>query len=265
MRYKTRQFVFHRTYEMASLVEACVSNSSSFMEIDWENPDVLKCVSEFSKTSLLHYYIYAMVSVEERRDLLKNDDIYEDSEEERENVEAALRAYSIDHLPYSEFLSTSAGDTVEDFPFRQWFRSQEDKFELLWEKITDEVFHLLFANRAFLLQFNQSLADYLKSGEVNLPAEHLDEKGVIKRQPYSPTWVKKAIYYRDQGRCVLCQRDLTGLLSTDQRIHYDHIVPINLWGTNDPCNLQLLCEDCNLRKSGTSAKTATRYHPWWDY
>jgi hypothetical protein len=146
-----------------------------------------------------------------------------------------------------------------------WFLSQEGNFELLWEKMSDEVFHLLFANRAFLLHFNQSLADYLKSGEVSIPAEHLDEKGVIRRQPYFPTWVKKAIYYRDQGRCVLCQRDLTGLLSTDQRIHYDHIVPLNLWGTNDPCNLQLLCEDCNLRKPGTSAKTATRYHPWWDY
>jgi len=217
-----------------------------------------------SKTSLLHYYVYAMISVEERHDLLKNDDIYEDSEEERASVEATLRAYSIDYLPYSQFLSTSPVASVEDFPFRQWFYSQEDKFELLSEKMTDEVFHLLFANRAFLLQFNQSLADYLKSGEVNIPTEYLDEKGVIKRQTYFPAWVKKAIYYRDQGRCVLCQRDLTGLLSTDQRIHFDHIMPLNLWGSNDPCNLQLLCEDCNLRKSGTSAKTATRYHPWWN-
>jgi hypothetical protein len=265
MRYKTRQFVFHRTYEMASLVEACVSNSSSFIEIDWQNPDVLKCVSEFTKTCLLHYYIYAMISVEERNDFSDNDDIYEDSEEERERIEAALQAYNIDHLPYSEFRSTNAGDTTEDFPFRQWFHSQEEKFDLLWEKMTDEVFHLLFANRAFLLQFNQSLANYLKSGIINIPTEYLDEKGVIKRQPYFPTWVKKAVYYRDQGRCVLCQSDLSGLLSTDQHIHYDHIVPLNLWGTNDPSNIQLLCEDCNLKKSGTSAKTATRYHSWWNY
>ena len=75
MRYKTRQFVFHRTYEMASLVEACVSNSASFIEIDWENPDILKCISESSKTSMLHYYVYGMVSVEERRDLWKNEDM----------------------------------------------------------------------------------------------------------------------------------------------------------------------------------------------
>lgn len=262
MQYKTRQFIFHRTYEMASLVEACAVNSSSFIEIDWEKPEVLKCLVDFSKTSLLHHYIYSMISVNERENIFDRDDIYEDSEEERESIEVAFQAYGIDFLPYSRFLLDNT-DGQGDFLFRKWFSSQQDKFELLWEKMTDEVFHLLFANRAFLLQFNQSLATYLQSGKVNLPNEYLDEKGVLKRQSYFPSWLKKAVFYRDQGKCVLCQRDLSGLLNTEQRIHYDHIVPLNLWGSNDPSNLQLLCEDCNLKKSGTSAKTATRYHPWW--
>lgn len=263
MCYKTHQFIFHRTYEMASLVEDCASSSSSFIEINWESPEVIKCVSKFSKTSLLHYYIYAMISVEERRAFRKNADLYED-EDAIEALEAFLQAYGIDFLTYSDFLSTNTSDIAYYSPFWQWFLSQEEKFELLWEKVTYEVFHWLFANRAFLLQFNQSLAEYLKSGEVNIPARYLDKKGAIKRQHYFPTWIKKAIYYRDQGRCVLCQCDLTGLLSTDQRTHYDHIVPLNLMGINDPCNLQLLCEDCNLKKSGKSSKTATRYNPWWD-
>lgn len=262
MQYKTRQFVFHRTYEMASMVEACAINSSSFIEIDWESPEVLRCLVEFSKKSLLHHYIYAMISVYERENFSDRDDIYEDSEEERESIEVDFRAYNIDLLPYSKFFLENA-DSEGDSLFRKWFDSQQDKFELLWEKMTDDVFHLLFANRAFLLQFNRSLAKYLQSGEVNLPAEYLDEKGVLKRQSYFPSWLKKAVFYREQGKCVLCQRDLSGLLNTDQRIHYDHIVPLNLWGSNDPSNLQLLCEDCNLKKSGTSAKTATRYNPWW--
>lgn len=264
MRYQTHQFIFHRIYEMASLVEGCVSNPESFEELAWYDPDVLKCLAEFSKTSLLHYYIYDMIWIAERDELIENDDIYEDSEDERAKVEATLRAYGVEYLPYSEFFSTLSASEAKDLPFRQWFYSQEDGFDLLWKKMTNEVFYLLFANRAFLLQFNLSLADYLRSGQVDIPTEYLDHKRVLKRQTYFPTWVKKAIYYRDQGRCVLCQRDLSGLLSTDQQIHFDHIVPLSLWGSNDPCNLQLLCEDCNLRKSGTSAKTATRYHPWWD-
>lgn len=148
---------------MASLVEACVTNSSSFMEIDWENHEVLRCLVEFSKKSLLHYYIYAMISVNERDNLLERDDVYEDSEEERENIVADFDAYSVDILPYSRFLLENADG--EDFTFRTWFRSQRSKFELLWGKMTDDVFYLLFANRAFLLQFNQSLA---KSLSLNL-------------------------------------------------------------------------------------------------
>jgi len=266
MRYKTRQFIFHNTYEIASLVEACVINSSSFIELDWESINVINCLYKFSKISLLHFYIYAMISVEERRYFRKNYDLFEESEEMVSDVENNLRKYGINFLPYSEYLLLNKIElSDDDYLFLPWFNSQEKNFEQLWEKITDEVFHLLFSNRTFLLRFNKSLATYLKSGKVDIPTKYVDKKGVIKRQSYFPTWVKKAIYYRDQGRCVLCQRDLTGLLSTDQCIHYDHIVPLNLWGTNDPCNMQLLCEDCNLRKSGTLAQTATRYHPWWDY
>ena len=177
-----------------------------------------------------------MIWVAERNELIDNDDIYEDSEAERAKVEATLQAYGVEYVPFSKFLSTLAASEAEDLPFRQWFYSQEDGFDLLWEKMTNEVFYLLFANRAFLMQFNLSLANFLRLGQVEIPPEYLDKKGVLKRQTYFPTWVKKAIYYRDQGRCVLCQRDLSGLLSTDQHIHFDHIVPLNLWGSNDPCN-----------------------------
>ena len=128
--------------------------------------------------------------------------------------------------------------------------------------MTGEVFHLLFANRSILLQFNRSLAEFLKTGAVAIPSEYLDAKGVIKRNTI-PNWAKKAVFYRDQGRCVFCQRDLSGLLSTDRILHYDHMVPLNLWGTNDPCNIQLLCGECNLKKSGAIIETGTRYAPWW--
>jgi len=119
-----------------------------------------------------------------------------------------------------------------DVNILKWFRIQEEKFIELWEKLTDEIFYILFLNRTFLLQFNKSLADYLSSGKVKIPNEFLKKEGVIKRC-YMPKWVKRAVYYRDAGRCVLCQRDLSGLLSNDRLLHYDHIVPLNLFGIND--------------------------------
>jgi hypothetical protein len=265
MRYKTREFVFQGTYEMASLVESSVGWSDSFIEVWWDNPEVMQCIAECSKLSILHYYICATISVRKRQDYSGNEDFYDETDEARDEIEEALAAYGVDYVPYSEFLLTEADSKSGRSKFYHWFQSQSQSFELLWEKTTDEVFHWLFGNRAFLLRFNQSLSEYLQSGAVKIPSDYLDVKGVLRRQGSFPTWARKAIYYRDQGRCVLCQRDLSGLLSTDQRIHIDHMVPLNLWGTNDPCNLQLLCEDCNLRKSGTVAKTANRYHPWWDY
>src|SRR6266542_1064940 len=131
MRYLTHQFIFHRIYEMASLVEDCISNPESFEELAWYDSDVLKCLSEFSKTTLLHYYIADMIWTAEYNELIENDDIYEDSEGERAKLEATLRAYRIEYVPYSVFLSNLSPSEAEDLPFRQWFHSQEDGFDLL--------------------------------------------------------------------------------------------------------------------------------------
>src|SRR3546814_3190186 len=47
-----------------------------------------------------------------------------------------------------------------------------------------------------------------------------------------PKWAQRAVFFRDRGRCVLCEKDLTGLMSIDNVENYDHIVPISGWGIN---------------------------------
>src|SRR5262249_5646358 len=127
---------------------------------------------------------------------------------------------------------------------------------------TNESFYLLFGNRAFLLRFNQAVANYIRRGTVTIPKEYLDDTGCIRRV-YLPVWVRDAVYFRDHGRCVLCQVDLSGLLSTDRIDHFDHMVALGACGVNDPCNIQLLCESCNLRKGDRTVITGVRYSPWW--
>jgi 5-methylcytosine-specific restriction endonuclease McrA len=55
------------------------------------------------------------------------------------------------------------------------------------------------------------------------------------------------IFKRDQGHCVQCDKDLTGVRAIEEA-HYDHIIALAEYGTNDPANFQLFCRECNLRK-----------------
>lgn len=56
-----------------------------------------------------------------------------------------------------------------------------------------------------------------------------------------PSDVKMAVWQRDQGRCVKC--------GSQEKLEYDHIIPISKGGSNTERNIQLLCEHCNRAKS----------------
>jgi hypothetical protein len=264
MRASTTQYLFQHVYAMAALVEECIENDESLGELEWEDAEFLRRLSRSSKSSILHHYIYAMISVVQSRDYRKNADLYDLSD--AEIIEQRFKSYGIDCLAYKDFVSPIHPDestSRQEDPFYQWFLSQIESFELLWERLTDEVFHLLFANRSFLLKFNLAVARHLESGAVDFPIGCLTPSGRIKRQQRFPRWLQKAVFYRDHGRCVLCQVDLSGLLSTDRSDHLDHIVSLARWGTNDPCNIQLLCQTCNLRKAAGEPVTGNRYSSWW--
>jgi hypothetical protein len=52
--------------------------------------------------------------------------------------------------------------------------------------------------------------------------------------------VKVFVWNRDGGRCVRC--------GSNQRLEFDHVIPVVLGGANTARNLQLLCETCNRSK-----------------
>lgn len=53
----------------------------------------------------------------------------------------------------------------------------------------------------------------------------------------------KALLKMQRGKCAYCRRDIT------TNYHADHVIPLARGGSNDIENIQLLCPDCNLRKS----------------
>jgi hypothetical protein len=249
---------------MASMVEGCLENGDSLIELNWDSAEVIKSVMSFSRITLLHRYIFAMLTVEHRYEFRRNADIYEESPNLIEEIERLIEAYEVPFVKYADFqapVPIEEAKTRAEYPFHDWFRSQEGQFELLWEKMTDEVFHLLFANRSFLLRFNITLAEYIRKN-VKIPEDIINSKGSMQRAAI-PKWVRDAVFYRDHGRCVLCYADLSGLLSLDQLDHFDHMVPLANGGVNDPCNIQLMCEACNLKKGHGQPITGRRYPTWW--
>ena len=67
-----------------------------------------------------------------------------------------------------------------------------------------------------------------------------EEAGRPTRIPI-PSDVRRAVFERDGGRCVECDSNFD--------LQYDHVLPVALGGATTVENLQLLCADCNRRKS----------------
>lgn len=53
--------------------------------------------------------------------------------------------------------------------------------------------------------------------------------------------VKDLVWNRDSGKCAQC--------SSNARLEFDHIIPFSKGGSNTYRNIQLLCEECNRKKT----------------
>lgn len=182
--------------------------------------------------------------------------------------EWVLENYNL-QFPFSEFIRKEEEISYEDV---EKYHDQLRLCGLLEEvvdKITEEVFYLMFNNRGALLKFNYLVAEYLRELNYELSEDEdrkfkklFTRKGTLKRAPI-PEWSKKAVFYRDRGVCCNCHSDLTGLINLLSNKNFDHIVPLALGGLNDVSNLQLLCSKCNNAKSAHEIYTSAMYQFWF--
>lgn len=64
-----------------------------------------------------------------------------------------------------------------------------------------------------------------------------------KRRETIPQAVRIEVWQRDGGRCVECD--------SQEKLEFDHIIPVAMGGANTSRNLQLLCETFNRRKGAS--------------
>jgi hypothetical protein len=91
--------------------------------------------------------------------------------------------------------------------------------------------------KALVLQRERSQQRKLQTAHSLMRAE---EDGRPTRVPV-PVEVRRTVFERDGGKCVECGSNFD--------LQYDHILPVVHGGATTVENLQLLCADCNQRKS----------------
>ena len=72
-----------------------------------------------------------------------------------------------------------------------------------------------------------------------LPAKR---RGARRRESI-PERVRHEVWRRDQGRCVEC--------GSQERLEFDHIIPLSKGGSNTARNIELRCESHNRTKGAT--------------
>lgn len=276
---------YYETYYFANVVRNVLHDQFAYIRnLDefYGDERFLNFVTPFPKYSALHAFIeFAVVSIL-FEDLAKvdldnmrreaNRYRFGSSASNRHDLEVnrALRYYGIEHLSFDAWLSEKSKtfeSAHEDDAYDYFNDLQlEGPIDALLERTVAEVFFVLFQNRGLLQVFNEMLAGIVADSELSeVPLEMrplFKRAGVLKRV-HIPAWVQKAVFFRDRGLCVLCRRDISGLVSIGAAKNFDHIVPLAGGGLNDVTNVQLLCERCNSEKGAKGSHTSEVYEAWY--
>lgn len=53
------------------------------------------------------------------------------------------------------------------------------------------------------------------------------------------------------------------IFNREPQNNFDHIIPLDLFGFNDPANIQLLCKNSNSEKLNKNTEFGTKYQEWF--
>ncbi len=271
--YSLRITDYYEVFNMATQLFIEVNNENYYSPkewIDYHGIDYLDIVFVPKRKTLLHHYINDvyefhlgyLLNKHFPRELIDSlIEIFKNYKYSDSSVENMIYSYN-KYCDINEYYD-GGGDSGEEIDtlaekFLNIFR------ESLMPTVVDDVFTVLFQNKAFLRNFNQDIADLIGNMTLSQYPKYLASDGMLKRSTYLPQWLKKGVYLRDKGRCQLCGKDLTGLLRPNDDVQLDHIIPLGLGGCNDPTNFQLACESCNLSKNATNCETNDIMSPFWE-
>lgn len=280
---------FYETYELCAIVDEVLDDPlehAQKLEAFHCDDQWTSLVSPFEKNSAFHRFISFIVQdvhaeqadaveLDTRKRILSNfaniPAAIDDLKPHLLPIEIAFNYHAIDHPSFADHLNESGRSFSEatendiyDFMSELWLTQP---YEDLLSQTVAEVFHVLFQNRRLLVRFNDYVSGIISDSDFSKVEElptHLfaSNRTLLRARP--PSWAQRAVFFRDRGRCVMCDKDLSGITNLANVENYDHIVPLARFGLNDVSNLQLLCSECNQKaKSDGAAITSNVYQPWF--
>lgn len=262
------------TYYFINIINNIIKNPSTHgrgLDGFYGDDKCYYVVENFNKFSVLHkfiYYIIESINYEEIDDVLLDSVVFNNK---KLWLEEALGEHKIEFESFNNYL-IRLGITKKNIDHETIimdyysYLAKIGKYDLLLENLTEEVFFILFSNREFLMNFNKFISGQFTEKDYDeIPLELrkcYTRKACLKRVSI-PKWAKRAIYYRDRGRCCFCGKDLTGVINLSSRENFDHIIPLAKNGLNDVTNLQLLCRECNSKKRHYVVRTSSKYEKWY--
>jgi 5-methylcytosine-specific restriction endonuclease McrA len=241
----------------------------SFEAFNTFKDEIIDSIVKPNKITAIHHYLYFF------------QDIYEEIDGMRKNLSNMKYVYNFiartldevnlnPNLPIPDF--EKCNDQYGHFEcgcteiIQQWIDFANKNSSQINDLIVHSAFQFIFQDRKFLHDFHLELAKFVEIEMDYIREKYPDcvtAKKRIKRQRF-PEWLKSAVFYRDKGTCAICRCDLSNLIRHQNQIHIDHIIPLNLFGSNDASNMQLLCDSCNTSKGDRSTETSSINVPFWN-
>lgn len=273
MRKNIFEITYFETYYFANIISNILNDPSSYLrtlEDFFGNDNYLSFINPFPKFSRLHSFIVFVLDVIHTEDLGNTDINNLKNQKIRLWVELAFENFNVDYETFNSWLLDKEikRDNINEDIVDEYFEELilTGYYYDLLEKISEEIFFIIFLNRQLLQNFNILISHRI----LNVSFEEIDDdlskffskSGVLKRV-HIPRWVQKAVYFRDRGMCVSCHKDLTGTVNIANTHNFDHIIPLKNGGINDISNVQLLCEKCNKSKGSNLLPTSKKYESWY--
>lgn len=232
--------------------------------------EIFESIVKPNKLTAVHHYLFFFQDIEDELDkIYKNVDdlqwIYNFMIRTLEGVNLQPNISTPDFAGCSDeyHKECNCREIVEQL--MEYINEHQDKID---ELIVHAAFQFIFQDRKFLHDFHLELSafiqEHMEEIEEQFP-EYVTNKKRIKRV-YFPKWLTDAVFYRDKGTCSNpeCRCDLSNLIRTQNTKHIDHIVPLDMYGSNDASNFQLLCEPCNTSKGARSIASSSVNAPYWN-